>query len=78
MRCRPLRGLRVVVAQKLVSNGLNGTTGIYLYSGLFRVVSVFNPDSGVGNKVISTLLKRSRACQSALSIFAFIYLYDNM
>ena len=47
LRCRPLRGLREVVAQKLVSNGLNRTTGIYLYCGLFRVVSVFNPDGGV-------------------------------
>ena len=78
LQCRPLWCLQVIVAQKLVSNGLNGTTGIYSYCGLFRVVSMFNSDGGVGvEKGCFYSSEISIACQCALSIVTFIQQYTN-
>ena len=66
----------MVVAQKLVSKGLNRTTGIYLYCGLFRVVSMFNPDGGVGvEKGYFYSSERSTVCRSLSMCIEYSYLY---
>ena len=69
----------MVVAQKLVSKGLNRTTGIYLYCGLFRVVSMFNPDGGVGvEKGYFYSSERSTVCRSLSMCIEYSYLYTTI